>query len=46
MRQILDEENQTNLFIERLKDCIWVIKIVSLMVLQKVMLPKIKLMNR
>jgi hypothetical protein len=46
MRQILDEENQTNLFINRLADCVWVIKIVLQMVLQKVMLPKIKLMNR
>jgi len=46
MRQILDEDNQTNLFIQRLKDCIWVIKIVSQMVLQKAMLPKIKLTNR
>jgi hypothetical protein len=46
MRQILDEENQTNLFINRLADCVWVIKIVLQMVLQKAMLPKIKLMNR
>jgi hypothetical protein len=46
MKQIIDEDNQTNLFIERLKDCLWAIKIVLLMVLQKVMLPKIKLMSK
>jgi hypothetical protein len=46
MQKIADEENQTNLFIKRLADCVWVIKIVLQMVLQKVMLPKTKLMNK